>query len=528
MARFRIFFGQVSFSGNYSLAASTGSFALAGINANLVYAPILHYSMSASAGSFALAGANANLIYTPNYVYLRPGSDVALDGWTDQADGTTNIYQAIDEASVSDSDFVKSPPVEALGGGTFSIGDLVVDTGTFLFGTAAFQKFSQSFISTGTSISKMRLKIGISSSPTDGVRIGIFTADANHTPVAQIGAYSSVIPYTALGTTATVQEFVFATPIPVTDGVEYCFTIERTVASFGGNCYVVVTVYPDSYTAGQLHYWNGAWRADYATFADLTCEIDFAAEIITGILSGSTAYPGSTNLPMVGQTFLSIGEFINSITVGLVKFGTTNDAVRLKLFTSPSGVPDVLVQEADATIPASSMGETVAAYTFTFTVPAMVVEGGSYCFTLERTGALDASGGNVYGVSYSTSSPSFYSGGQYIYQNSSGVWQTGSVLTDLFSIIDQQEVEASTSLTVRLFDGSTEIAEWTHNDIAETFTDAVQTLTTPQYGAITDFANLFVELDDDNGSVYRFSLGDPPGGVDQPINVRYRYKKLVA
>jgi len=45
---------------------------------------------------------------THAYMYLRPDGVITLGSWTDNADGTTNIYQAIDEATPSDADYVKS------------------------------------------------------------------------------------------------------------------------------------------------------------------------------------------------------------------------------------------------------------------------------------------------------------------------------------------------------------------------------------------------------------------------------------
>lgn len=80
-------------------------------------------------------------------------------------------------------------------------------------------------------------------------------------------------------------------------------------------------------------------------------------------------------------------------------------------------------------------------------------------------------------------------------------------------------------LKVRLLQGSTTIVEWTHTDVSETFTTAEQTLTSPQLAAISDFSNLFIELDDNAGSVYKFSLGDPAGLLGEPVVLRYRYKK---
>jgi hypothetical protein len=83
-------------------------------------------------------------------------------------------------------------------------------------------------------------------------------------------------------------------------------------------------------------------------------------------------------------------------------------------------------------------------------------------------------------------------------------------------------------LTVRLFEGATEIVAWNHTNIAATFTDAVQTLTTPQYDAIANFNNLFAEFDDNQGNVYRFPISNPISGADPPVKIRYRFKKEAA
>jgi hypothetical protein len=44
--------------------------------------------------------------------FARPSADTVRTGWTDQAAGTVNIYQAIDETSASDADYIKTatPP----------------------------------------------------------------------------------------------------------------------------------------------------------------------------------------------------------------------------------------------------------------------------------------------------------------------------------------------------------------------------------------------------------------------------------
>ena len=54
---------------------------------------------------------------------------------------------------------------------------------------------------------------------------------------------------------------------------------------------------------------------------------------------------------------------------------------------------------------------------------------------------------------------------------------------------------AAIDLTVRLMQGATEIAEWTHPDVSATFDTQQQTLTTPQFSAISDFTNLFLEFE---------------------------------
>jgi hypothetical protein len=89
-------------------------------------------------------------------------------------------------------------------------------------------------------------------------------------------------------------------------------------------------------------------------------------------------------------------------------------------------------------------------------------------------------------------------------------------------------VSERVDLKVRLYEGAALIIEWTHTDIGAAFVDVEQTLTSPQYAAITSFANLFLEFDDDLGNVYRFPVGDPAAGTAQPVKIKYRMKKLVA
>lgn len=41
--------------------------------------------------------------------FARPDQDATIGNFTDQSGGTTNIFQAIDESSLNDSDFIRSP-----------------------------------------------------------------------------------------------------------------------------------------------------------------------------------------------------------------------------------------------------------------------------------------------------------------------------------------------------------------------------------------------------------------------------------
>jgi len=44
----------------------------------------------------------------PSYALLRPDADSSIGNWTDNAGGVTDIYQAIDEVTASDVDYIRS------------------------------------------------------------------------------------------------------------------------------------------------------------------------------------------------------------------------------------------------------------------------------------------------------------------------------------------------------------------------------------------------------------------------------------
>mgnify|MGYP001563851808 CR=1 FL=1 len=45
--------------------------------------------------------------------FARPNSDTTIGNYTDQAGGTTNIYNAIDDSATNDTDYIRSPAAPA-------------------------------------------------------------------------------------------------------------------------------------------------------------------------------------------------------------------------------------------------------------------------------------------------------------------------------------------------------------------------------------------------------------------------------
>lgn len=62
----------------------------------------------------------------------------------------------------------------------------------------------------------------------------------------------------------------------------------------------------------------------------------------------------------------------------------------------------------------------------------------------------------------------------------------------------KKEGTSQVDLIVRLMQGATQIAQWSHSDISESYVDAAQTLTTPQVAAITDPNDLRFQFEADS------------------------------
>jgi hypothetical protein len=70
--------------------------------------PSLFWSSQSASPTASAAGADSVGPTVATATVLIPTTDDLRNGWTDEGDGTTNIYQSIDESPYSDSDYIKS------------------------------------------------------------------------------------------------------------------------------------------------------------------------------------------------------------------------------------------------------------------------------------------------------------------------------------------------------------------------------------------------------------------------------------
>ena len=463
--------------------------------------------------------------------FLRPDGDTTLDGWTNQAGGTSNIYQSIDEASASDSDFVQSPTIAVGAATTLAIGDFAGGTAIEWGGsTGDFRgKLAQNFIAMGASIKTVRVKLAKVASPNDLIRAKIFTADVSHLPATQVGGVSNSVLAFNLSGTLTIIDFGFF-PVPVTEGSEYCVVFERsTTAGDDTNKYSCTADNSNPYASGQIHSWNGTAWVSSLTTTDLISEIYFlpASTVSTGNMANADELGfGTTSFQKVSQSFITVGTTISKVRFKLKKTGSLTDGVQIKILTVDGDhKPLAQIGVTSNVLNNTSITTTLAVYEFTFATPVTVTSGVEYCFVMERTGAMDPA--NTYATVLDTTGA--YTAGLLHYYSDleGGSWRSDyAPYYDTPSEIDFA-VEPAATLKVRLFESSTQIAEWTHTDVPETFATAEQTLTEPQLAAITNLSDLFIELDDNQGSVYRFPVSNPAADAGY-LKLRYRYKKLVA
>ena len=248
------------------------------------------------------------------------------------------------------------------------------------------------------------------------------------------------------------------------------------------------------------------------------------------IIIGSTVASGNifghSNQQRLMQTFTAEGEGISSIKLRFTKNGNPSHNVPLKIYTVDANRnPLTLLATSDNVIAGTSIPAvpTFVDFTFTFAAAVPVVPGVEYAFELSRLGANSFA---AYYLAMATLAGGSSYGGRSAYIGNPVTWTPHPEGSDVVADITHVSGGA-TLLRVRLMQGATQIAEWTHA-ATDIFTDAEQVLTAPQVAAITDFTNLSVELDNNGGNVYRFGLGDPPARLSSPVKVKYRYKKLAA
>lgn len=58
----------------------------------------------------------------------------------------------------------------------------------------------------------------------------------------------------------------------------------------------------------------------------------------------------------------------------------------------------------------------------------------------------------------------------------------------------RKDASPTADLTVRLLQGATQIASWTHSGISTSFVTTEQTLSAPELASITDFNDLYIEF----------------------------------
>ena len=440
--------------------------------------------------SSALVNAQAAVAGT-NVVQLRPDSDIALDGWTDHTDGTTNIYQTLDEPSVSDLDYVQSPSVAGGGGDTtITIGPAAA--AAFYYGFPGYTKLSQSFTSTGNTVELFKVWMGTSNFPSDNIVAKLHTADVNHYPATLIATSNSVPGNSLPANPASAGDYAECTftftGVSVSPGTEYCIVLERSGSITYSSYYFIKAndAAPAYYTGGILASFNNvSWSVPASVLNwDLSCVIEQANVLAIGsfaatdpVLWGNVG--GSFNI--LAQEFIAAGTSITKVRHKIARNGSPTDGITCKIFTAAATTnhPNTQVGVTSGVVASGSLPvqPTYGTAEFIFATPVPVTPGTVYNFVIERTGALED--GNNYASIYGFEA---YSGGcVHNYSTQFGQWYVTSYL-DLVSEVVQKggAAAAATSLKVRLFDGATQIAEWTHTDVTETFATAEQTLTAPQ------------------------------------------------
>ena len=223
--------------------------------------------------------------------------------------------------------------------------------GPYTWGSTTNPKLGQSFTAIGSAVSKVRLNLLMSGAPTDGLVVKIFTVDAGHLPVTQIGVTSDVVPASSLTYASAPYDFTFSTPVAVTEGVEYAAVVERTGAPESTNRYRITIVGADAYAGGaMLEFYSGSWGLFYLG-GELACTItnitagglSSVPSVLTG--AGGVVMPTGTGTLVAGAARTNI--MLRSEQLDVSPWTTASAVVTANAATAP-----------DSTITAERLADT--------------------------------------------------------------------------------------------------------------------------------------------------------------------------
>ena len=222
------------------------------------------------------------------------------------------------------------------GAGSGAASDLIIDDPankafqTFGGPGGYFEYVGQTFIAGGPSISKVKIALNRQGNPAGTIQVWLHTVNASHLPLTQIGASSIVAASTLPLSVASLIDFTFSPPVPVTPGVEYVFTSTRSVLSDTTDLVNLNLVFSDPYAGGQiLHTASGIWET--VGPYDLDCVISFVAagglqaapSQLSGVDAGVPAATGTGALAAQSSTLAGTGLAIGAGTGALAAQSST-------------------------------------------------------------------------------------------------------------------------------------------------------------------------------------------------------------
>jgi hypothetical protein len=106
--------------------------------------------------------------------------------------------------------------------------------------------------------------------------------------------------------------------------------------------------------------------------------------------SPSVVQFGLTGITSVAQSFISSGNSVAAISMGLQKVGSPTDNLRVVIYAADAGgLPTGSVLATSNTILGSSLTASLVVREFVFATPLPITSGTRYCASIQRTGAND-------------------------------------------------------------------------------------------------------------------------------------------